>query len=260
MSSRSARLASDLVVMTQNAWGGAPLWSERERRLAGILGERRPAVVGLNEIHAASPSGDESQAHALARRAGGYRAFFWAGQVGADGHAEGNAVLCRDDVEVIDRASSPLSLDDGDPLDRVARRVVTRTTLCLAGTIVDVIVTHLPISKGARLRTVREVLAFAEEGRRASGSAGAVLMGDLNAAPAEAPIRLLAERWTDAWDHVHPGARGGTWPSLSPLVRIDYVFVQPGEGWSIVSCDRAPFSASDHRGLVATIGMPGVVV
>jgi endonuclease/exonuclease/phosphatase family metal-dependent hydrolase len=249
---------SELVVMTQNAWGGAPLWRERERRLARILTDRRPAVMGLNEIHASSASGDDSQAHALAQRAGGYSAHFWAGQVGPDGHAEGNALLCRDDVEVVGRASQWLSLDPDDPLDRVARRVVTRTTIRLGGTLADVLVTHLPISKAARLRTVREVLAFADEGRRASGSAGAVLMGDLNAAPAEEPIRLLSETWTDAWHDVHPGARGATWLSLSPIVRIDYVFVQPGEGWAITACDRAPFSGSDHLGLLATIRLPGV--
>jgi hypothetical protein len=26
-----------LVLMTQNAWGGAPLWSDRQRRLACVL-------------------------------------------------------------------------------------------------------------------------------------------------------------------------------------------------------------------------------
>jgi len=246
----------DLLVMTQNAWGGAPRWSARERRLADLLARRRPAVVGLQEIHAASTTSDDTQAHQLARRAG-YRAFFWPGQVAPDGHCEGNALLLRDDVVVLDTTSRWLSLDEDDPLDRVARRVVARASLRVRGTLVDVLVAHLPISKRARQRTVDEVIAFAAEGRRLSGSAGALLVGDLNAAPTEAPIRTLATTWTDAWNHVHPGTLGGTWPSVSPFIRIDYVFVQPGEGWSVTSCERAPFAGSDHRGLLAEIRLPG---
>jgi endonuclease/exonuclease/phosphatase family metal-dependent hydrolase len=243
---------SDLVVMTQNAWGGGPLWRDRERRLARILEHRRPTVLGLQEIRAASTSGDESQAHDLARRAG-YRALFWPGQVAPDGRCEGNALLYREDVEVIDRASQWLSLDQDDPLDRVTRRVVARTTIRVAGSVVDVIVAHLPISKRARARTVHEVLAFAEEGRRASQSTAAVLVGDLNAAPGEAPIHVIAAQWTDAWLHAHPGKLGGTWLSVSPFIRIDYVFVQPGDAWAIAGCERAPFSGSDHLGLMATL-------
>lgn len=246
----------ELVVMTQNAWGGAPVWRDRERRLAQILERRRPTVLGLQEIRAASASEGESQAHDLARRAGGYRALFWPGQVEPDGRCEGNALLCRDDVEVIEQASQWLSLDRDDPLDRVTRRVIARTTLGLAGQRVDVFLAHMPISKGARTRTVQEVLAFAKEGRRISRSSGAVLMGDLNAAPGEASIVALTAEWTDVWRHQHPRALGGTWPSVSPFIRIDYILAQPGEGWTITGCERAPFAGSDHRGVLATLCIP----
>lgn len=251
---------TELLVMTQNAWGGAPLWRERERRLADLLVDRRPALLGLQEIHASRAGGDDSQAHQLARRTGGYRALFWPGQIAADGRCEGNALLCRDDIAVQGSSSTWLSLDEEDPLDWVARRVIARTTVRIAGTVADVFVTHLPISRKARARVVAEVVAFAAEARRLSGSAGAVLVGDLNAAPSEAPIRALSAGWTDAWHHTHParalGTLGGTWPSVSPFIRIDYIFAQLGEGWSLTSCERAPFVGSDHRGLLAEIRLP----
>jgi endonuclease/exonuclease/phosphatase family metal-dependent hydrolase len=247
----------EVVVATQNAWGGAPRWRDRERRLARHLEAERPAVLGLQEIHAPSTSGEESQAHDLARRTG-YRAFFWPGQVAKDGRCEGNALLCRADLEVLGCTSAWLSLDAKDPLDRVTRRVVAQTTVRVAAITFDVFVTHLPISKRARARTIHEVLAFAAEGRRASGSAGAVLMGDLNASPREAPIRALSESWTDTWRAVHPRQRGGTWPSVSPVIRLDYIFAQLGDEWSIGACERS-FAGSDHAGLRASIRLPPVV-
>ncbi len=248
--------ASDFLAMTQNAWGGAPLWRRREERLARLLAERAPAVLGMQEIRAASPSGLEGQAHSLARRAGGYQPFFWPSHVGADGACEGVALLCRDDLEVIDHATERLSLDPDDALDRVTQRLVARTQVRFRGAVIDVFVTHLPISKRARARTVHEVLTFAEEGRKASGSAGAVLLGDFNATPREEPIRAIQATWTDAWSALHPGEAGATWPSVAPVTRIDYVFVQLGEGWQIVEAIRAPFAGSDHAGVLARIRLP----
>lgn len=248
--------ASDFLVMTQNAWGGAPLWRRREERLARILTERSPAVLGMQEIRAASASGNESQAHSLARRASGYTPFFWPGHVAADGACEGVALLCRDDLVVLEHATERLSLDPDDVLDRVTQRVVSRTSLRFRGVVIDVLVAHLPISKRARARTVHEVLTFAEEGRKASGSVGAVLMGDFNASPREEPIHDLAASWTDAWSALHPGQPGATWPSVAPMTRIDYVFVQLGKDWTIVEAERAPFAGSDHAGVMARIRPP----
>jgi endonuclease/exonuclease/phosphatase family metal-dependent hydrolase len=249
------RAETQLLVMTQNAWGGAPLWRSREERLARILGDLRPAVVAMQEIHAPLPTGDDSQAHGLARRAGGYRASFWPGEVAGSGASEGVALLVRDDVEVLDQAVTKLSLDRDDPLDRVGQRVLARTSIRFAGAVVDVLVSHLSISKRARARTAAEVLAFAAEGRRASGSAAALLMGDLNAGPAEAPIQAISKGWTDVWAAANPGEAGGTWPVLAPVVRLDYVFAQLGEGWAIEGCKRLPSAGCDHRGLTAAVSV-----
>jgi endonuclease/exonuclease/phosphatase family metal-dependent hydrolase len=204
----------------------------------------------MQEVHAARGAERASQANALAERAGGYRAFYWPGHEDRAGATEGNALLVREDVEVVSTAVRALSLDEHDPLDRVTRRIVARAALRHEGGVVDVIVTHLPISRRARARVVHEVLAFAADERRASGSQAAVLVGDLNAKPSEAPIVQISATWIDAWESTHPGARGATWPSLSPLTRIDYAFVQLGDGWSIGWCERAPFCGSDHRGVM----------
>jgi endonuclease/exonuclease/phosphatase family metal-dependent hydrolase len=260
-----------LVVLTQNAWGGAPLWERRREALARMIGDQGPDVVGLQEIHAETASGEGSQAHELAERIGGYDAFFAPGRVMASGHAEGVALLVARSWAARDRTVLTLSLDRGDPLEGPHQRVVLRVSIRRGDTGVDVLCTHLSLSQRARARTLGELCAFAAR----SGSAGSVLMGDFNAPPHEPALRSLAAAgWIDAWHHRRPvdvrgaaGAspvpprtpseRGGTWPAVAPFRRIDYVWVHPGAGWAVTSARRTPVSGSDHVGLLATVRWPG---
>jgi endonuclease/exonuclease/phosphatase family metal-dependent hydrolase len=244
-----------LVVVTQNAWGAAPLWGHRRGRLARAIAEARPDVVGLQEIHAKSTDqdGDGSQAHQIAAQAGDYRAFFAPGRAKPSGGAEGVALLVRGDVEVLDHETLPLSLDARDPLEGKNQRVVLRARVRRGGTIAQVLVTHLSLSKRARERTLPEIVAFAAEAERRSGSPGAVLMGDFNATPGEPSLAALDGAWVDAWRQTNPDAPGGTWPAVAPFRRLDYVFVRLGEGWDIAGCTRMAVAGSDHVGLCARI-------
>lgn len=244
------------TVMTQNAFGRGPRWPARRAALARRIAAVRPDVVGLQEVHAADPAGAASQAHELAALVGGYHVDFAPGRVDPSGACEGVALLCR--VGIRERAVASLTLDRGDLLDRAGQRVVLCATLDLPGGVVDVLVTHLSLSHRARVRTVRELMAFAEAQRARSGGAGAVLVGDLNAAPGEPAIHALEGplhgAWRDAWKHAHGArARGGTWPAVAPVRRIDYVFLQPPGAWKVLACEREPAGASDHRGLVARL-------
>lgn len=122
---------------------------------------------------------------------------------------------------------------------------------------VDVFVTHLSISRRARIRTARELLDFVGHERSRSSGLGAVLMGDLNAKPVEGTITSLeGDDWLDTWKTANgPHCRGGTWPAIAPSARIDYVLVQPSERWRVLGCRREPFSGSDHRGVVASLDL-----
>jgi endonuclease/exonuclease/phosphatase family metal-dependent hydrolase len=246
-----------LVVVTQNAWGAAPLWERRRASLARSIAEARPDVVGLQEIHAAAADDGwgGSQAHQIAEQAGGYRAFFAPGRAKSGGGAEGVALLVRSDVEVLDHETLSLSLDARDPLEGKNQRVVLRARVRRGGLVAQVLVTHLSLSKRARERTLPEIVAFAAEAERRSGSPGAVLLGDFNATPGEPSLTALDGGWVDAWRQMHPGAPGGggTWPAVAPFRRLDYVFVRPGSGWEIAGCTRMALAGSDHVGLCARI-------
>jgi endonuclease/exonuclease/phosphatase family metal-dependent hydrolase len=251
-------ILAELSVLTQNAWGGVPLWDRRREVLSKRIRALRPAVVGLQEIHAASVREGCDQASEIATLASGYRAWFAPGRVTASGACEGVALLCREDIEVIERSIEALTLDRDDPFEGDHQRIVLRAAIRWDGAVIDVLVTHLSLSQRARARTVRELAAFAARERAKSGSVGAVLMGDFNASPREEAIAGLCHgehAWLDAWKHLHGDASGGTWPAGFPLRRIDYVFVQPADRWIVTRCDRLPFLGSDHLGVMAFLDL-----
>lgn len=252
-----AEAFDELVVLTQNAWGGAGAWEARRDLLAKVIAAHRPHVVGLQEVHAPSVSGATSQAHQIAARIGGYDTFFAPGRVRHNGSCEGVAILCRHGVR--EHAVEALTLDPEDPWDGESQRVVLCAQLDLPVGPVDVFVTHLSLSAKARHRTVRELLAFTARERRRSGSVGAVLMGDLNATPDDPAFGALVsppdedQAWLDVWSHAHGDAKGGTWPALFPFRRIDYQLVQPLGGWHVLACQRLRFAGSDHLGVLARL-------
>src|SRR5262249_47398291 len=116
-----------LVVLTQNAWGGAPLWRSRVQRMAERVRSLYPDVVGLQEIHAGSPGDAEGQARDLAERLEGYKVHFAPARVEASGACEGVALLSRHPVRRV--AVRALSLDRSDLLDRAGQRVVLGATV-----------------------------------------------------------------------------------------------------------------------------------
>jgi endonuclease/exonuclease/phosphatase family metal-dependent hydrolase len=245
----------DLVVLTQNAWGGVPFAATRLRWLAERIRELRPDVIGLQEIHAPDATGAGSQAHAVAGLVPGYHVRFAPARV-AGGPCEGVALLCREEPR--EYAVHALTLDRRDWLERPHQRVVLHARLPRPADPLDVFVTHLSLSRSARARTLPELRAFIARRRHPGGAA--LLLGDFNASPDEPALADLAgsggdaDGWVDAWLQAHPsGARGGTWPALLLLRRIDYVFVSPPGAWQVKSCDRVAGTGSDHLGVVTRL-------
>jgi endonuclease/exonuclease/phosphatase family metal-dependent hydrolase len=249
---------ASLTVLTQNIWGGVPGWQRRKRLLARQIARHAPDVIGLQEVHAPPPALGGSQAEELATLLGGYHTYFTPARRKLSGASEGVALLCKGTMR--EHAVHALTLDTADRFDRSNQRVVLCATIDVGPTSVDVFVTHLSLSPRARARTVRELLAFAEQERRRSGSAAAVLLGDFNAHSSEECIAEIERAsghgrpWCDAWKTVRgEGVRGGTWPAILPLRRLDYVFVEPSRRWTVARCNRLPFAGSDHLGVLARL-------
>jgi len=246
---KSGREEARIVGGGERNGGGEERTGERKKGMR----EKKENEKGREDGREKGRGGEQ-----IARIVGHYKSWFAPGRIWPEGRCEGVALLIRDDIEVLAHSVEALTLDRDDPFERESQRIVLRAAIRPRGAeVVDVLVTHLSLSRQARARTARELLDFAARERGKSGSVGAVLMGDLNAGPSEEAIAIIEADggFVDAWRHVHPAARGGTWPAGVPLRRIDYVFVQPGEGWSIVGCERTPFSGSDHLGVAARIHM-----
>ena len=249
----------ELTVLTQNAWGGAAGWEPRLELMARVIGECRPHLIGLQEVHAAGPDGQGSQAHQLAERLGGYDTYWAPGKTHFGGRCEGVALLCERSVR--EHLVERLTLDPTDPFDGDRQRVV----LCVRveEPAVDVFVTHLSLSASARYRTIGEITTMVTRERARSGARGALLLGDFNAVPDEPAIAALVDassdelRWIDSWRDTHPGERGGTWPPVLPFRRIDYVLANPPSAWRVVSCERLRFAGSDHLGVLARLRVVG---
>jgi endonuclease/exonuclease/phosphatase family metal-dependent hydrolase len=240
-----------LTSLTQNIWGGAPFWGLRRRPLARRIAHLRPDIIGLQEVHAPDTSGGASQAHELAGLVGGYHTVFAPGRVTPSGRCEGVAIMTSHNLR--ERQVCHLTRDRNAPLDRFGPRVVLRALVETPEGPVDAFVTHLSVSRRARANTVPELIAFARD--RSPSSRGAVLLGDLTAAPDERVVEMLEiDDWIDTWKSANlSGVRGGTWPAIAPYRRIDYIFVQPAECWVVHSCQREPPTGSDHLGVLARL-------
>lgn len=100
----------------------------------------------------------------------------------------------------------------------------------------------------ADIARVRLAQAHVARDALAARSGPAVLCGDLNAPPASAPVRAIAEVATDAWS---AGAGFGfTSPAPGAYVRLDYVFAR---GLAPVRADVSEALASDHFAVVARL-------
>lgn len=124
---------------------------------------------------------------------------------------------------------------------------------------------HVADAPGNELRQQQsqQLLAWIAE---RSGGVPTVLVGDFNAPPSAAPIRILKERLRSAYEALRGVEPDGTFPSplmiggtLEP-VTIDYIFVSYGievvEAFRVFDQpdpDDASLYASDHYGLMARL-------
>jgi endonuclease/exonuclease/phosphatase family metal-dependent hydrolase len=230
-----------LRVMTWNVWWRFGDWEKRGQRIARVIEETSPDIVGLQEVWA---TGTENQAERLSTELG--LKWAWAPspaperfqrRIGDNTMEVGNAVLSRwPIVSSVSRSLPGAGADEG------------RTALI---TVVDAPSGQIAFVTTQLASTVGESALRCEQVRALTGhivdeapdTASLVLTGDFNAEPDSDEIRLLGGHKTapavsglilvDAWRYAEPGRREWTWDRRNPAVlatgepsaRIDYIFV-----------------------------------
>ncbi len=82
-----------------------------------------------------------------------------------------------------------------------------------------------------------------------------ILAGDLNDVPGSDPIKELEEIWLAAYDKENPQ---GTYPSVNPIKKIDYVMFYPKDRWRIIKTEVIENAvASDHCAYLVTVELLG---
>lgn len=217
-----------LRVMTYNIQGhAASRRPDHMPKLAEVIAEVEPDVVGLQEVHCRTNASPADQGMQLAEMTGLKLAF--GRSCAMQGGDYGNAILTRGTI--LRSHVTPLP-GSGEP------RSVMQSDIEVDGAQFSVFVTHL--AAWGRLLRVARLTQIAELGDViARGSLPRVLVGDFNVPPGAEEIRKLEARG-------HLRACGEPNEVTFPMTRqrLDYVFCD--SRWEFVSSEIIRRGPSDH--------------
>lgn len=227
--------------MTYNVQGhGSLLLGSYLRRIARVIAEERPDLVGLQEVYRGGwRARHADQAAAIAQETGMTvqfgRSFGGSGENAAGGGEFGNALLAAGEVRSAEVHSLPGA---GEPRTLLASRVVVR------GTEMSFLVTHLA-AWGRLGRAARDSQAEALAAHLHRTAGPFVLVGDLNAPPGAPELRHLMA--TDLFRAC------GDLASTHRMTRqrVDYVFAD--QGWTPVASRVLRVGPSDHWPVVVEL-------
>jgi endonuclease/exonuclease/phosphatase family metal-dependent hydrolase len=263
-------------IATWNVWARYGPWEARAPVIEQTLREVDADIVGLQEVW---DDGTRNQARELAD-ALGYEGSVWAPNLTfADGVQAGNAVIsrwpiARGKVRMLPREGAGAKDDEGE------ERLVVFAEVDGPRGPIQIFCAHLSWRddhSGVRQEQVRSLCEFVRECRPRSFPA--VVVGDLNAEPTSAEIRMLTGLaavpvpgvvFRDTWRVVHDDAPGYTVANENPFdaanlfldQRIDYVLTGvPKLGGVGHARDVRVFGnvaidgmfPSDHYGVVAEL-------
>jgi endonuclease/exonuclease/phosphatase family metal-dependent hydrolase len=217
-------------------------------RIAGVLRELRPDVVGLQEVGAAALPGHVADPAALLGALAGLRSAFgrtMAHRGGGPGSHYGNAVLARPPIQAV--RTYDLSVPGREP------RGCVRADVEVDGAVVHFFAAHLGLDWRERRRQVAQLLS-ADILRDAALAHPLVLVGDFNSLSNRSAVpRWLRRQLVDC--ALASRNEAPTFPSRFPLFRLDHCYVDTAFRVAAVEVHRSPLArrASDHLPVVVEL-------
>jgi endonuclease/exonuclease/phosphatase family metal-dependent hydrolase len=229
-----------LKLMSYNVKGQEAVWrASHLRRIAEVIDEVKPDVVGLQELHRRGwRARFADQAAELARLTGLEMAF---GQSFGKGDRQyGNALLARG--RILDQHVHPLP-GGGEP------RTLLEVRVDLNGITITCFVTHLSawgrFGRTNRLRQTEAVAAIVQSSQRPF-----VLTGDFNSEPTGEELRVFHDG-----DLVLSCFAPSVVTHRATKKCLDYLFVD--DGWSVLKAEVLEKGPSDHWPIIATMQRTG---
>ncbi len=215
-------------VLTYNVLGGRNTDGARDlSRLADVINTLDPDIVALQEVdrHTGRLNGVDLPAE-LAQLTG--MDFVFGRAMDYDGGEYGEAILSKFPITDVTNHALPHQ-ETSEPRAALAAMLTlpgTDQPFVFIGTHLD----HLRSSED-RIAQATEINAILQH----YDGLPVLLTGDLNAEPGSEPMRILGDRWTDAWAGKE---KGFTFPSDAPRKRIDYLLYRPENRWSVIQTYR----------------------
>ena len=217
-------------------------------RIARVIAKHRPDIVALQELdHGRVRTGGVDQAHQIANLLDMDHHFHPAIHIEEERY--GDAILTHLPMRLVRAAALPGPRHGRDTEPRGALWVAIELP---DGQYLNVINTHLGLSRGERLLQARELVGEKWLGDPACRGP-AIVLGDLNSLPGSPVYRTLSSRLRDA--QLQVDARPlTTFFTRLPALRIDHVFVSDDievTGVEIMG-GAMTRTASDHLPLAVT--------
>ncbi|GAB5363460.1 hypothetical protein AAMO2058_000884900 [Amorphochlora amoebiformis] len=210
--------------MSVNLWNFNH-WAPRIPLLQNVFIDTLPDIIGFQEIRSCPVCESDHNTHQikdLSKLLPGFQFIHQPAMLFHQGdhlHHEGLAIFSR--FPILDTDYIKLSRDPSDGGDfhqRLCLRALISTPLGK----LNVFVTHLSLSKDARIRTMEEI------GEYVTGFSGpSILMGDFNA-EMQREMPTWPSDWglKDAWRVLNRDEKGYTFSSWVGKSRIDYIYTK----------------------------------
>ena len=209
--------------------------------IAKVIIDTNPDLVALQEVDYKT---NRAKKYDLVTELG-WRAMLsplFARAMPYDGGEYGEGILSK--YTFLSTRNVPLPYSQGNE----PRAAVEITTILPSGDTISFIGTHLDHLEDEtdRIKQVTEINKVFSSNKYPT-----ILAGDLNDIPESKTIKILEEHWVSSYNKESPQP---TFPSNSPVKKIDYVMTYPNNRWRVLSTRVIQDSiASDHCAYLVTL-------